>query len=640
MTVATRFDELKAMGDLPSPSGVALEIMRLTQREDTSIQDLAKAIQTDPALSGRLLKLANSAYLGVRRPVVAIEDAIRLLGMQAIRHFALGISVLSNCSHGRCEGFDYRSFWSHSLATALAAQALAHLDRAVAPEESFTCGLLARVGQLALASIYPDAYAAVLLSVPGEDEPALIACEREKFAADHRELTGALLEDWGLPVIHVDGVTASYQPGLEDLEDTSRVQRLARQLHLAGRMAWLCVAQTADQPHCLAHLEELAPSLELDEALLGQLFEKVIQDWTEWGRLLDVPTQEVPSLAELKEGLQAKMKLQTSLPEAEFLPLKILLVSDDELNLKRLTGWLEDMGHAVISAGEGNEGLSLVLSKQPQVVICERRIPGMDCLEFCQSLRETKFGQQVYIIVLTCSENGDEVVQAFEAGADDHLAKPLSARLLQARLWGAQRLIRLRQEVEREREATRRYLAELAVANRRLEQMAMTDSLTALPNRRYAMERMEQAWAEYQRNGTPLSCLVVDLDLFKQINDHYGHDIGDGVLREIANVFRSSARSSDVVCRLGGEEFFVICANTTAAEALQVAERLRHAVKSHHWTVPGFGGNLSISVGLAASLEGMKEWDDLYRLADQALYDAKRKGRDQICMARALDGGG
>lgn len=633
MPVATRFDELKAMGDLPSPCGVALEIMRLTQREDTSIHDLARAIQTDPALSGRLLKLANAAHLGMRRPVVAIEDAIRLLGMQAIRHFALGISVLSNCSHGRCQEFDYLGFWSHSLATALAAQALAHLDRAVAPEEAFTCGLLARVGQLALASIYPDGYAAVLLSAPNQDEQALMACEQEKFATDHRELTVALLEDWGLPAIHVGGIAASYQVAFEDLENASRVQRLAKQLYLASRIAWLCVAQVADQPNWLAHLEGLAPSLELDEDCLGQLLEKVTQEWIEWGRLLDVPTQAIPSLAQLKEELQSNMKLQKSLPEADFTPLTILLVSNDEVNCKRFVSWLEGMGHAVIIAHEGNEGLALALRRQPQLVICERRIAGMNYMEFCQRLREMKFGQQVYIIVLTDSENGDEVVQAFEAGADDHMARPFSAKVLHARLRGGQRVIQLRQEVEQEREATRRYLAELAVANRRLEQMAMTDSLTALPNRRYAMERMEQAWAEYKRSGVPLSCLVVDLDLFKQINDYYGHDIGDSVLQEVANVFRSSARSNDVVCRLGGEEFLVICANTNAAEALQVAERLRGAVKEHCWPVPGFDGHLSISIGLAATLEGMEQWDDLYRLADQALYRAKHQGRDRICMA-------
>lgn len=172
MSFATRFDEIKAMGDLPSPSGVALEIMRLTQSEEASIQDLAKVIQADPALAGRLLKFANSASVGVRRPVVAIEDAVKLLGIGVIRQFVLGISVLSNYSHGRCEEFDYPGFWSHSLAAALAAQALAGLERVIAPAEAFTCGLLGRVGQLGLAAIYPDGYTAVLLSCGHKDEQA------------------------------------------------------------------------------------------------------------------------------------------------------------------------------------------------------------------------------------------------------------------------------------------------------------------------------------------------------------------------------------------------------------------------------------------------------------------------------------
>ncbi|ADJ27380.1 diguanylate cyclase [Nitrosococcus watsonii] len=638
MSFATRFDELKAMGDLPSPSGVALEIMRLTQREETSIQDLARVIQADPALAGRLLKFANSASVGVRRPVVAIEDVVKLLGIAAIRQFVLGISVLSNYSHGRCEGFDYPGFWSHSLATALAAQALAGLERVIAPEEAFTCGLLARVGQLGLAAIYPDSYTAVLLSCSHADEQALLAREHEKFVTNHREMTIALLEDWGLPAVHLEGIAASYQPGPGELEGASRVQRIARQLYFSGHIARFCVAQAAEQSERLANLEELAFSFELDEASLERLLKKITQAWIEWGRLLAVPTQEVPSLVNLKEELQEKMERQTSASEASnFTPLRILLVSDDELNCKRFTGWLESMGHSVNVAREGREGLSLVLENQCQLVIYEHRLSGASSMKFCRSLREMKRGQQVYLIVLTGPMSGDEAIRIFEAGADDHIAKPFNYEVLQARVGGGERLIRLREEAEQEREATRGYLADLAVANRRLGQMAMTDSLTGLPNRRYAMERMEQAWAEYERNQNPFSCLVIDLDYFKQVNDQYGHEAGDGVLREIANVFRSSARSSDIICRLGGEEFLAVCPDTASAEAFHVAERLRRAVEEHRWTSLNSTGALSISIGLATSLEEMQHWNDLYRLADQALYQAKRSGRNRVCMASSPD---
>ncbi|KFI23871.1 HDOD domain-containing protein [Nitrosococcus oceani] len=639
MSFATRFDELKAMGDLPSPSGVALEIMRLTQREETSIQDLARVIQADPALAGRLLKFANSASVGVRRPVVAIEDAVKLLGIAAIRQFVLGISVLSNYSHGRCEGFDYPGFWSHSLATALAAQALASLERVIAPEEAFTCGLLARVGQLGLAAIYPDGYTAVLLSCSREDEQALLAREQGEFATNHREMTMALLEDWGLPSIHLEGIAASYQPGPGELKDTSRAQRIARQFYFSSHIARFCVAQAAEQTNRLANLEELASCFALDEAALEQLLKKITQAWAEWGRLLAVPTQEVPSLANLKEELQGKMERQTSTPEASgFTPLRILLVSDDELNCKRFTGWLESMGHSVKVAREEREGLSLILENRCQLVIYEHRLPGASSMKFCRILREMKCSRQIYLIVLTGVVSGDEVIRIFEAGADDHIAKPFSYEVLQARVGGGERLIRLREETEQEREAVRGCLADLAVANRRLGQMAMTDSLTGLPNRRYAMERMEQAWAEYERNQTPFSCLVMDLDFFKRVNDQYGHEVGDGVLREIANVFRSSARSSDIICRLGGEEFLAVCPDTVSAEAFHVAERLRRAVEEHRWASLNSTGALSISIGLATSLEEMQHWNDLYRLADQALYQAKRSGRNRVCMAPSPNG--
>ena len=123
-------------------------------------------------------------------------------------------------------------------------------------------------------------------------------------------------------------------------------------------------------------------------------------------------------------------------------------------------------------------------------------------------------------------------------------------------------MIRLQEDARRDSENLRRFAAELAVANRRLQQAALTDPLTGLPNRRYAMERLEQEWAATAVRNARLTCMVVDVDGFKQINDSYGHDSGDVVLRQVATVLRKEARAEDVICRLGGEEFLVICPDT------------------------------------------------------------------------------
>ncbi|MBC7779829.1 MAG: HDOD domain-containing protein [Proteobacteria bacterium] len=200
----SRFEHLKASGVLPSPTGVALEILRLTQRDDTTVAQLAHVLQADPALAGRLVRFANSSQVGAARPMLAIGDAVKLLGFAVVRQLCLGFSVLDGQREGRCLGFDYPRFWSRSLASALAAQTLCGRVRVLAPEEAFTCGLLAEIGSLALASLHPEKFAKILDTDAAPADRS--AFERETFGADHREFGAALLEDWRLPRICIDAV--------------------------------------------------------------------------------------------------------------------------------------------------------------------------------------------------------------------------------------------------------------------------------------------------------------------------------------------------------------------------------------------------------------------------------------------------
>lgn len=153
-----RYAELKALGDLPSPRGAALAILRLTARDDVSIGQLLPVVQTDPALVGRLIKAANSSQVGARRPIAAVQDAMMLLGISTVRSLALGFSLLSDYRSGRCEKFDYRRYWSHVLACAVAAQAIVAQIRAASAGEAFSVGLLCRIGELSFATLFPAEY--------------------------------------------------------------------------------------------------------------------------------------------------------------------------------------------------------------------------------------------------------------------------------------------------------------------------------------------------------------------------------------------------------------------------------------------------------------------------------------------------
>lgn len=179
---------------------------------------------------------------------------------------------------------------------------------------------------------------------------------------------------------------------------------------------------------------------------------------------------------------------------------------------------------------------------------------------------------------------------------------------------------------ERVAERTR----ELTLAMQRLEDMAMTDVLTGLPNRRHALRALERGWESSAGLAAPLSCIVIDADAFKQVNDRHGHDAGDEVLRQLARRLLHEVRTDDTVCRLGGDEFLVVCAGTPLPGAIELAEKLRDAVSTMRVAVGDGFWQGSISVGVATRRDGMAGIDSLLREADESVYLAKRGGRNQV----------
>ena len=187
----------------------------------------------------------------------------------------------------------------------------------------------------------------------------------------------------------------------------------------------------------------------------------------------------------------------------------------------------------------------------------------------------------------------------------------------------------MQREVEAENLEMRRLNAELAMTNRSLQHTTMLDSLTELPNRRYAIQQIEKEWAAAQRSHQPLSCIMIDVDCFKDINDTFGHHAGDSVLRQIAEVMKSAVRTEDVICRIGGDEFLVICPNAELVGARDVSERLRNAV-AHLLVKEGdFVLQTTISVGVATKESCMANSQAIIRAADEALYGAKFAGRNR-----------
>lgn len=660
--VPTRFDELKAAGHLPTPTGVALAILRLADSDRASVSEITRVLESDPAMAGRILKLANSALSGALRRVPSVRDAVTRLGVRAVRNTALCFSVLSQSRNRGCKQFDYNRYWSRSLATGVAAQAASAQVQRVSADEAFTCGLLCQVGALALASIYPTEYGSILEQCQDGNGSRLIDLEHELLAIDHNELTAAMLADWGLPDACVQAAGVYERADTRDLTPGSGAESMARLLSLAAQLADVCVAEDERRSSLLPALFTYAETLGISVPDLILLGDRLADEWHEWGKILNVPTMPVTSFADLSERSRqsapgdalaitpvdfatARPRSRPAVPNAHSdaeaaveadragsssASLNILAVVADPNELRVLTKCLTAVGHRVITARNGNEALRLVFETAPHLVVTDWIMPELDGLAFCKALRQTKIGQETYIILLTGDDREEQLIEALEAGADDYIVKPVKPRPLVARIRAGHRVVQLQQEVQRDKEELRRYMGELAVANRKLQQDAFTDALTGLPNRRYALKRLEEEWTNSIRTRQPLACMIADIDYFKAVNDTFGHDVGDVVIRETATVMTYAFRTSDAVCRLGGEEFLIVCPNAELTTATACAERMRVQVADNVIRTTGYEGNVTVSVGVAARLAGMHQISDLLKAADLAVYQAKQSGRNRV----------
>lgn len=299
------YETIRQSRELPSPTGVALQILELSRHESTTAAQIALAVKSDPSLSSRLLKLVNSSLAGMPRQIVSIERAVALLGNVTIRNLALGFSLVSNHRGGRCASFDYDLFWSESLARAVAAREAAGHNAKFAPDEAFACGLLSQIGRLALAAVFPKEYADVLEAFAGaldttltEGPHGLAELERAAFDIDHDELAAAMMADWHIPSIFCEAVRSQSHPIIADFESATRTELLSSILFLSGSIS-LILTQPTIYHDILPRLSSEAGALGFTSTACHEMFDTIAREWREAGTILDVRTRQVPPLAEL-----------------------------------------------------------------------------------------------------------------------------------------------------------------------------------------------------------------------------------------------------------------------------------------------------------------------------------------------------
>ncbi|MBT9537506.1 MAG: diguanylate cyclase, partial [Nitrospirae bacterium] len=245
--------------------------------------------------------------------------------------------------------------------------------------------------------------------------------------------------------------------------------------------------------------------------------------------------------------------------------------------------------------------------------------------EVCRWLKLNEDTKGIPIIMLTVKKDVKDKVAGLEAGADDYLPKPYNNVELNARIFACLRTKALQDELKQKNHQLEELL-------KRLEIMAITDSLTGLYNRRHLETILKEEFKRTFRYKTPLTCMMIDIDHFKAVNDAFGHHAGDAVLKETAKIITENAREIDTVARWGGEEFIIIFPQTKKEEALQAASRILRIISEYNFPdIPG--ERITVSIGITSipnpSLSIDTE-EKLIQTADCALYEAKRKGRNRI----------
>ncbi len=638
---AAALDELRRTGKLPTPSGVALRLLELASREDVTAGELARVLQGDPSLSGRILRIANSAASGTHA-VVSVADAVVRLGFRSVRQLAMGFSLIERCQRGSCAAFDYDRYWSRSLATAVAAARLGRDARTIPADECFTLGLLFDIGALALATAWPVEYARVLQQTEAADEGRRWELEREAFGVSSRELSGLMLLDWRVPQPLVDAVVLRGRVGAAG--GNERTRRLADLLHLAGRIGDCCVDTGAAGPAPAETLGDGLATLGLEPGSLEPLLQDVLAEWRAWGEEFRVATRPitVSDLLSMHATGQADTEAPASAaasaaeaagPAAPDAPPRVLVAEDVASQRLTLGKLLETMGFEVEMVADGLQALASHATRRADIVVTDLMMPGLDGIGLCRAIRSDARGAMTYVILLTGSDDHDKLIEAFDAGADDFVQKPIVRREFEARLRAARRVVTLQQQLAREAERLREANARLEAMNRQLAMVALTDSLTGLPNRRHLLERLRQDWSQALRQGLDFCVVFVDIDHFKSVNDVRGHDAGDIVLERTARVLRRSVRSEDVVGRFGGEEFLIMCTSCDGPSAVRLAERIRESLAAEQFGIGGQPWHVTASFGVAAVRAAVGlDWSDVVRCADEALYQAKHLGRNRVVL--------
>lgn len=494
---------------LPTLPSAAMKLLDLSRSRNAELRDVVEVIQTDPALSAKILKATNSSFFGVRSEIRGVDHAVSLLGTTIATSLALSFSLTEQAMSRGAMAPHYRNYWMQSVVQGVAAEMLCRESGEKSPSEFFLCGLLMDIGRLAMLKTIPDDYRAVLEQAAESDQP-LFDLERELLGVDHVEVGVKLMEQWKMADALTEAVRQHHAP-LDALQQQQSTAQFT-----------LCKATAT-------------------AATVGDYF---------------CANAKGPALRQLRTLAGAFYQFHSN---------------------QQLQGFLEKVNQQI------------------------EKIGG--------------------VFSLDASTLGDPV--ELMAQANEQLAQ-LALRQQLATTQAEQR--------QKEMEEEKRRLEE---RNLELQKQALHDPLTKVYNRQFFDENLTCEANRARRQAMPIGLIFVDVDHFKKFNDTYGHQFGDLVLQRVAACLGDTLRNSDVLARYGGEEFVILVHQPTEKGLQKLAERLRQRVEAEEFTHAQGPVHVTASFGAAIAIPRRQDAEIgtcLVASADEALYEAKHNGRNQVRM--------
>ena len=619
----------QSTNELPSPSGVALAIMEIWDRDDVSLPQIVNLVEKDPALSGRLLRLANSAASGTRS-VVSTRDSIARIGLKSVGKIAIAFSLVDQHREGRCENFDYPGFWSHTLLMSALAREFAEKTKIAPSGDVFSSALLSRIGYLALASVYPSDYSEIIAS----SEDKLDSYEQSHFGFDHNELTYELMCSYGVPKALSIPAILHEREDLDDLEPQSRPHKVALVIRTAYRIASNYMS-SGSLDGLLEEGDELMRLLGVGQDEFTQMCEQGISDWGEWSSLLNLsgggvkPFTSHLTLYYASDSAQgdSTSDKERGVGGVERDCRAILFQTEDAVDRSEA---VSSLGFETCSCSSRDDFLGTAVATQPDMILINNQSDVSGSKSLCELIRSTEWGVPVYIMVASQQETRRNHAKIIEAGADAVVDSDDPDEEVIMRLAPAYRIAQRNAAWRADRRNLKQTANQLAINQRRYEKLSMTDQLTGLINRRAGMHELERLWDRRERHGASIGILMIDIDWFKSVNDTYGHDAGDELLRKVSAAWSDVVRNSETIFRSGGEEFMVLVENADTRDMLAIVDRIQTATKNLSFTWQECEISLTVSLGMAVTESG-DTMNGLVKVADKMMYVAKNKGRNRVC---------